>query len=144
MEPVVICLATLAVAADLKTDRIPNELTFSGICIGLLLAFLRAGPCGLLSATGSVLAMFVITFLIFLTNALKGGDGKLLCAVSAILGLNDGLKILFLAMIISVPLGLVIHLVKNRGKTISALKQSIKLHFSVPLLIASAWYLCLY
>ena len=99
----VIILTSLAAFFDLKDGKIPNALNLAGIFTGLILSLVRAGPGGLPDTLCGVTVMFFITFLLFLTHALRGGDGKLLCAISAILGLIPGCRILFTAMVISIP-----------------------------------------
>ena len=123
-----IILTVLAAVFDLKDERIPNELNLAGIFTGLIIRLIRAGPGGLPAAGLSVAAMFTITFLLFLTHALRGGDGKLLCAISAIMGLVPGCRILITALVISVPAGLIKRIVTSKSPT--------TIHFAVPVFIS--------
>ena len=126
-------LTALAAVFDIKDSRIPNALNLAGIITGLVLGFARAGPGGLLGTCSDTAAMFFITFLLFLTHALRGGDGKLLCAISAILGLTCGCRILFTAMVISVPAGLI-------RKTETS-KSPITIRFAVPVFLSTLLWL---
>ena len=120
----VIILTALAAFFDLKDGKIPNALNLAGIFTGFVLSLIRAGPGGLPYTLCSVAVMFFITFLLFLTHALRGGDGKLLCATSAILGLMPGCRILLTAMVLSIPAGLIKKAETSQSQT--------TIHFAVP------------
>ena len=125
----VIILTALATLFDLKEERIPNALNLAGILCGFILRLYRAGPGGLPGVLSDISAMFFITFLLFLTHALRGGDGKLLCAISAIQGLIPGCRILFTALVISIPAGLIKrHETTNSPTTI---------HFALPVFLSA-------
>ena len=128
------CLLVIAVTADLMTDRIPNALTVTGLTAGLLIAAERAGPPRLLVVLRDMLVMFFVTFLLFRLRAMRGGDGKLLCALAALLGIRTGLNILFYSMLFAVLIGI--------GKRIRCRYKKEKqekltrIHYSVPILAA--------
>ncbi|MCR4585657.1 MAG: A24 family peptidase [Lachnospiraceae bacterium] len=129
----VIILTASAAFFDLKNGRIPNRLNLAGIFSGFVLSLIRAGPGGLPDTVTAVAVMFVITFLLFLTHALRGGDGKLLCAVSAILGLTAASRILFTAMLLSIPAGLRIR--HETSKSPTTIRFAVPVFFSVLLWI---------
>ncbi len=130
------CLLVISVTADLKTDKIPNALTVTGLTAGLLCALERAGPPGLIIVIRDAGIMFFITFLLFRLRALRGGDGKLLCALAALLGISTGLKILVYSMGFAVLIGagkiLWLELKKQRNR-----KELTRIHYSVPILLAT-------
>ena len=129
MVPALIILTALAAVSDLGDEKIPNALNLAGILAGLCLSFIRAGPGGLLSVCRDCTAMFCITFLLFLTHALRGGDGKLLCAISAIMGLTYGCRVLVTALVISVPAGLIKKTETGNSPT--------TIHFAVPVFLSA-------
>lgn len=82
---VLIGLATLAAAHDVRFQRIPNRLTTAGLVVGLLLA---AGS-GWGVAFQHLLAAAVtlaVGIPLFSVRVLGGGDIKLMTAIAAILG----------------------------------------------------------
>jgi prepilin peptidase CpaA len=84
-----ICLAVLVLiagASDIRSRRIPNWLTLSGMCTGLTLHASTAGYTGLrLSAAGMLLG-FGAYFVLYCLRAMGAGDVKLMAAVGAIVG----------------------------------------------------------
>lgn len=84
---VLVALLGAAAWSDLRTRRIPNSLTVSGLAAGMALAVLAPGG----SLAGSALAVavaFAMGFLLFVGRVLGGGDVKLLIAVAALLGME--------------------------------------------------------
>lgn len=78
-------LVSIAIVTDLRTRRIPNVLTVTGLFLALLL---RAVPGGDPLAPGFLGAgiAFALSFPLVLLGGLGGGDAKLLTAVGAFLG----------------------------------------------------------
>ena len=75
-----------AAICDLRTRRIPNWLTVSGVLVGLAINVWSSGWSGTLaSSAGMGLAMLVYLPL-FAIRALGAGDVKLMAAVGAIAG----------------------------------------------------------
>ena len=132
------CLLTTSVTADLMTDKIPNALTLTGLTAGMLIALERAGPSGLIGVMKDVVLMFLVTFLLFRLRALRGGDGKLLCALAALLGLQTAATILLYSLFLAVMIGV--------GKILRETKQKRKrkgptgIHYSVPILCSVIIY----
>ena len=132
------CLLVIAVTADLMTDKIPNALTLTGLTAGMLIALERAGPSGLIGVMKDVVLMFLVTFLLFRLRALRGGDGKLLCALAALLGLQTAATILLCSLFLAVMIG--------AGKILRETKQKRKrkgptgIHYSVPILCSVILY----
>ena len=81
---------------DLRTRRIPNELSIAVASLGLIRMMLT----GNLSAIGYTLlagaAAFAVTFLLFWRGAIGGGDAKLIPAVILLVGHQELLGFLFL------------------------------------------------
>jgi prepilin peptidase CpaA len=72
---------------DLRTRRIPNWLTLTGLLVGLALRAVD-GLVPLRQGVAGAGAACVVGMVFFLLGALGGGDGKLLIAVGAFLGID--------------------------------------------------------
>ena len=140
------CLLTTSVTADLMTDKIPNALTLTGLTAGMLIALERAGPSGLIIVMKDVVVMFLVTFLLFRFRALRGGDGKLLCALAALLGLQTAATILLYSLFLAVVFGAgkilreEIQITKRIKKQKRKRKGPTGIHYSVPILCSTLIY----
>jgi len=113
---VVVGMLAVAVYTDLRTQKIPNVLTFGVMGLALvvhpLLALIFHGldaafPAFLNSLLGIVVA-FVPGFLFWnLGGAMKAGDAKLLMAVGAVLGPFEVIRVFVLVLIVQIPVGIV-------------------------------------
>lgn len=81
----IVALVTVAVASDLRTRRIPNWLTMSGLAIALILRAVAGLEPFLAGLLGAAIALGLTLPLVFL-GGLGGGDSKFLMAVGAFLG----------------------------------------------------------
>lgn len=86
---VIVSIAAVACAIDLKEQRIPNWLTFSAAGSGLAYHLVVNGFSGLGFAAAGWLVGVAIFFLPFVLRGLGGGDIKLLGALGAWLGPFD-------------------------------------------------------
>lgn len=103
-------LALLAVAgaaavSDVRSARIPNALTLTGLLAGLALA---AGTGTLGSSGLAAGAAFGLGSLLFGARVLGGGDVKLMIAVAALLGLDRFLLSLLLTAVAGAALSLLV------------------------------------
>jgi prepilin peptidase CpaA len=101
---VVLAIALIAVAFDLRTRRIPNWLTFGAAAAALAAGWMDTGAPGL---GRSALAWFVGALIFFPLFALRGmgaGDVKLVAALSAWLG---PIEAVYLAIFASLAGGVV-------------------------------------
>lgn len=99
----ILVVASVAVAFDVRTRRIPNVLTFGAAAAGVLFGLVTAGTSGL---TAALLAWGLGVALFFPFFALRGmgaGDVKLLAALAAWLGPVDTM---YLALFASMAGGL--------------------------------------
>src|SRR5690349_16188230 len=100
--PVAILLMLVVITAaifDIRSRRIPNWLTLSGILLGLGLNALLAYPYSLEGLKYSGLGMlfaFAVYFVLYLIHAMGAGDVKLMAAVGAILASPSGWFRLFI------------------------------------------------
>ena len=83
---VVLAVAFVAVAFDVRSRRIPNWLTFGAALVGLVYAGLTAGWSGLGTAAAGWLAGAALFFPFFALGGMGAGDVKLLAALGAWLG----------------------------------------------------------
>jgi len=90
-------VASLAGASDLRSARIPNWLTYSGLLVALLLRFSVLGWSGFKSGVVGMLVAGVFFFLLFVVGAMGGGDVKLMASVGAWGGSQQVLSILLAA-----------------------------------------------
>lgn len=91
--------AGIATVSDLWKSRVPNWLTYSTFVLGFLAAFLRFGAQGLAMAGLGAVATFVPAYIMFVARGMKGGDVKLLAALGAALGVQQGLAVLMLSTV---------------------------------------------
>jgi prepilin peptidase CpaA len=78
-------LGLIAVAEDLRSRKLPNWLTATGVVAGLALALPR-GWSGLWPALAGAAVGFAILLPLFLLRGMGGGDIKLMAAFGALLG----------------------------------------------------------
>jgi prepilin peptidase CpaA len=78
---------TLIVAClfDIRRRRIPNLLTLSALCIGLVVAGTESGLAGMIIASEGI-AMAFLAVIAYAVRLLGAGDVKLLMAVGAFTG----------------------------------------------------------
>jgi prepilin peptidase CpaA len=87
----VIVLSLIACATDLRTQRIPNVLTFGGALAGLVAHIALHGVNGAQTAVGGWLTGLVTFLPFFALGGMGGGDVKLLAALGAWLGAYETL-----------------------------------------------------
>lgn len=78
-------LLLAAAWSDLRSRRIPNALTMSGLAAALLLRAL-VGPEVLIEGVVGALLAFVLTLPFLMLGVIGGGDVKLLIAIAAFMG----------------------------------------------------------
>jgi len=103
-------MAGAAAWTDLRTGRIPNGLTVSGLVTGFSCGLAAHGPHGLVAAAVGALVVGLIPLLLFRFSALGGGDVKLLAALGALLGARLGLEVEITAFGLGALEGLVLWL----------------------------------
>jgi prepilin peptidase CpaA len=83
--------AAFAIAAaacwfDVRTQRIPNALTFTAAAVGLVAATVIHGGHGTFSSVAGLIVGLSLFFPLFVLKGLGGGDVKLMGALGAWLG----------------------------------------------------------
>jgi prepilin peptidase CpaA len=104
----VLTASLIAAVCDVRTRRIPNQLTGLTLVSGLAWSIHAGGLWGLgssLSACGLLAAPFVVLFVI---DSAGGGaaDAKLMGAIGAWVGFNQGLVVLTAVLVIGALLSL--------------------------------------
>jgi prepilin peptidase CpaA len=117
-------ILTLAAAlCDLRSRRIPNWLTVSGLAAGLALQGALAGWPGVRAAALGCGLALLIYMPLFAVRAIGGGDVKLMAAVSALAGPQSWLVIFILASLTGGVLALL--LILSRGVAGQALMNAL-------------------
>lgn len=106
-------LVTAAAIWDIRTRRIPNWLTVTGIALGLVLSWFLDVPGIWASLKGLGLA-FAIYFFLYLLRGMGAGDVKLMAAVGATVGMANWLGVLFFTAVIGGVVGVLLALTKGR------------------------------
>lgn len=114
-----VTLVVLAVACDLRTRRIPNVLTVSGLVFALALRAMMGAVPFVAGLAGAAIAL-ALTFPLVLLGGLGGGDSKLFTAVGAFLG-PAGLPVaLLVTALVGGAMALVLALSRNAlGQTLA-------------------------
>lgn len=84
-KSIIIGFVVAAAYADIRTRRIPRELTLAALVAGLLFHAITGGFTGSLIAAGLA---FALSMAMFSIGAIGGGDVKLIAALGAMLGLD--------------------------------------------------------
>jgi prepilin peptidase CpaA len=107
-----------AAVFDIRSRRIPNWLTLSGIVLGFALNALLYYPYPLEGLKNSGLGMlfaFAVYFVLYLIHAMGAGDVKLMAAIGAILASPFGwFKLFIVTALIGGVFALVLLLSKGR------------------------------
>lgn len=81
-----LCVLVIAVAADIRNNRIPNWLTLPAMITGVGLNMISAGADGLLFGMEGLLLGMAPFIALYIVGGMGAGDVKLMGAVGAILG----------------------------------------------------------
>ncbi|MDB5053111.1 MAG: peptidase [Bacilli bacterium] len=92
-------LIIIAFWIDIRSRKIPNWLTVSGITSGVLYHLLSGGVDGILFSVYGLFLGFALLFIVYLMGALGAGDVKLFAAIGAITGTEFTLDSMIYAMI---------------------------------------------
>jgi len=121
-------LVLVAAATDIRSRRIPNWLTLSGVLAGILLNTLLAadGNNWQTSLAGMGLA-FLVYFPLYLLRGMGAGDVKLMAAVGALMGPVNWFWIFVVSNILGGVAAIVLLLVKGGlWRTLSNLGYMLK------------------
>jgi prepilin peptidase CpaA len=107
-------LVIVAAIWDIRTRRIPNWLTISGVVLGVALNTFLFEIDGLLFSLKGLGVAFVVYFILYLLHAMGAGDVKLMAAVGAAVGAGNWLGILVLTSVAGAVAGLLLVAFKGR------------------------------
>ncbi|WP_340007259.1 A24 family peptidase [Paenibacillus sp. FSL K6-0276] len=109
------CLPFLVAAfiTDLKSMRIPNWITASGLLAGLLAQALMNGWDGLLKAGVGAVAGFSVLLIMHLIGAVGAGDVKLFAGIGAWTGILFTLQVVMYSVLFGALIGWLI-VIKRR------------------------------
>ena len=103
-----------AAVLDLKTRRIPNWLSLSGVALGVMLNVFLFESDGLWFSLKGLGLAFAVYFVLYLIHAMGAGDVKLMAAVGAVAGPAYWLLILVLTSLLGALAGLLVIATKGR------------------------------
>jgi len=107
-------LVILAAIWDIRTRRIPNWLTLSGVVLGVALNTFLFEINGLWFSLKGLGVAFAVYFVLYLLHAMGAGDVKLMAAVGAAAGPGNWIGILVLTSVAGALVGLLLVAFKGR------------------------------
>jgi prepilin peptidase CpaA len=107
-------LVIVAAIWDIRTRRIPNWLTLSGVVLGVALNTFLYEINGLWFSLKGLGVAFGVYFVLYLLRAMGAGDVKLMAAVGAAAGPGNWLGILVLTSVAGAIAGLLLVVFKGR------------------------------
>ena len=103
-----------AAALDIKTRRIPNWLSFSGLLLGVILNTFLGEWNGLWFSLKGLGLAFAIYFVLHLLRGMGAGDVKLMAAVGSVAGPGGWIWIFILTCLTGAVAGLLVVAAKGR------------------------------
>jgi len=117
---VVIGASLVGAILDLRTRRIPNLLCGPLWFAGLLWSIWHGGMEGLVEAAAASVALALPFVLMFILAAGGAGDAKLMAAIGAWLGLEQGIIVLGCVCVAGGALAIAVAIAKRRLKVVLA------------------------
>lgn len=117
---IVIGASLVAAVFDGRQRRIPNFLTIPLLLIGLIKSLWFAGLSGLAESVGACILLALPFVLLFLFVNGGAGDAKLMGAIGAWIGLEQGVIVLFCVVVSGIILALAKALMKGRLRLVLA------------------------
>jgi prepilin peptidase CpaA len=118
VEIVLVLLVLAAAAYDIRTRRIPNWLTASGVLAGLVLnTFLYPVLPGLLFAFKGLAVGLGVYVVLYALRAMGAGDAKLMAAVGTMAGWQDWFGIFIVTAVVGGVMAVIFALSRRRLKT---------------------------
>jgi prepilin peptidase CpaA len=96
---VTLALVLACVLTDVRTRRIPNGLSLTGLIAGFALNAAYHGVPGVTASLVAALVMISVLFAPFALGGIGAGDVKMMAAVAALLGLRLGFAALLVGML---------------------------------------------
>ena len=108
LSTIVLGIAIVACAFDVRTRRIPNALTFSAALAGLLFHVTVSGTAGAQLAAGGWVVGLLLLLPYFVLGGMGGGDVKLVAALGAWLGPAQAFELAIIAGLAGGVFGLIV------------------------------------
>ncbi len=108
----VAALVGVALVTDLTRSRVPNQLTFGGMALGIGMGLTGGTALEALSGIGLALVLMLPGWL--LGGAIRAGDAKLLMAVGGFWGVSLALRACVLTYVLSLPAAVAVLFWKGR------------------------------
>ncbi len=123
--------ATAGAGWDIKSQRIPNFLSYSGILVGILLRTGVLGWRGLATALAGGALAGGIFFLLYLVRGMGAGDVKLMAAVGCFSGFPGVVQIMVACALAGGIMALGIALYRNSAlRTLRNVWELLRFHVS--------------
>lgn len=124
---VVALFVATCIATDLRSRRIPNALTLSGIGTGLVLGGFLDGLGGCLAAAAGALLAVVLLLAPFAMGGIGGGDVKMMAAIGSLIGPRALLASLLAGMLLGGLVAVGVLMRRGRlGETLFAMGATIR------------------
>lgn len=124
-------LAVLGAVSDVKTRRIPNSLTYSGMVVAIAWRFATLGWAGLGGALLGGLVGGGIFLLLFLAKGMGAGDVKLMAAIGCFVGPGGALQIILACAIAGGLMAVGVMIYHRRVRTtVSNVGKILRFHFT--------------
>jgi len=101
-------LLLIALITDVKDEKLPNWLTMSGICFGLIYHLIVNGIDGFIFSVLGMLVAGGIFLVLYFFKALGAGDVKLFAAIGAIVGMQLVLYMMMYSILFAGLLAIII------------------------------------
>jgi prepilin peptidase CpaA len=108
----VLAFITLCITLDLRTRRIPNQISGPAMLAGLLLNGVYFGAPGLIASVSGFVLTIAALLWAFALGGIGGGDVKMMAAVGALLGPRLALSSLALGVLLGGMI-MIVHLFRK-------------------------------
>jgi prepilin peptidase CpaA len=111
---ILVAVVLIAAVSDLRSRRIPNWLSLTGIIAGIALNSFLYGFDGAVRSLEGMGTAFGIYFVLYLFRAMGAGDVKLMAAVGAFVGPGNWLMIFLITALLGGGIALAVLLARKR------------------------------
>lgn len=111
---VLLIILAIAVAQDICSMKIKNELIFIGLFLGMIFRLGREGVSSLVPGMWNILFPVLIFYLIFRIGVIGAGDIKLFSVIGSFLSFQDLVRSMVSAFLLGAVISLVV-LLRNRN-----------------------------
>lgn len=131
--------------SDLRTFKIPNQISLTGIISGLFLNLIVHGLSGLRMSLIGILCPVIMLYILFLIRAIGAGDIKLLAGIGAFISQRI-INVILLAFVMAAIYSFIcilLKLVKRAAGREKTRYSFSRMHLSVPIFMScSVYFIC--